>query len=100
MTLEILDLIEKIENQIGHQYLGGCIGYIDNNYDQGWSKAMDRFENALTQRPLNEIKIMTEAAIYKATCLQYIKTYKAERDYLETGDLFSQLKKQVEDQKK
>lgn len=74
-------LISEIEAEIKFEYLPGAIRWADENFDGAWSKAIDRFDAALTHaiehKDWRSIEI--EKATYRRTVLDLIAKYKAER---------------------
>lgn len=91
MDLGFLKIIEKIETEIGHQYLPGAIQWIDDKHGNAWSKAMDRFDSALSTGDPQKMKV--EGEVYKMTCIALLRIYKTEVDYLKQNEFFDELEK-------
>jgi hypothetical protein len=72
--MSFVKIIETIENELHIAYMPGAIQYIDKNYDDAWSKAIDAFEAAINSK--NEDKIRIEGEIYKQTIVYLIGIYK------------------------
>lgn len=83
MNLGLSKIIAEIEHEIETQYLGGAIAWADEQYANGFSQAIDRFDNALLEfiKNKNESFIRSEGAIYKQRCLSYIREYKKAKNF-------------------
>lgn len=71
-------ITEEIENELSIVYMPNAIQYIDNNFDNAWSKALDRFDHALKIgiETNNHELLILEGNIYKETILKLIDQYK------------------------
>lgn len=96
---KLSNLIEQIESEIEMKYIGGAIEWADSEFNNAWSKAMDRFQDALNEAVIHDDfekyqkSIMIEAENYKKTCLALIAKYREERNKLAVRDLFEGLAK-------
>lgn len=83
------EIIREIEAEIKTQYLGGAIRWADAKYDGAWSKAIDRFDAALTiaieRKDYRTAEI--EGAYYRATVLDLIRKYKTAKN-MDDADSF------------
>lgn len=81
MLPRFLDLINEIEAELNPRYWSGAIQWADEKYNGAWSKAIDRFENAITKgyENLNFAYAQSEGEIYKQTILKLIQEYKEEK---------------------
>lgn len=78
MNQVYLTIIQSIESEISYEYLPGAIRWADDNCDGAWSRAIDRFDLALSEiySPNFERKIKFEAEQYKRTVLGLLKKFK------------------------
>jgi hypothetical protein len=81
-------LIERIESEIRKDYLPGAIKWCDRMFNEGWSKAIDRFDQALSVA--NERKdymlAKMEGDFYLATILDLLSKYKRHKDLDDTQE--------------
>ncbi len=84
-------IIETIENELNLCYEPGAIKYCDEKFDNAWSKAIDRFDQALTKhmQSANAELIQYESELYRDTVLQLIKKYKMSKNLRKADDFFN-----------
>lgn len=82
MNLNFSKLIGDIENELELHYLPGAIRWIDEKYDGAWSKAIERFDHALSSATGSKYfeAAKLEGEIYKDTILRLIKKYKEHKN--------------------
>lgn len=91
-----IHLIDTVQKNTKAIVLQGAMKWIDENYDEAWSKAMDRFDLALAEaiRTKNAEKAKMEAQIYKASIEGFIETFKRAKGEERTLNLFDRLKQE------
>lgn len=79
-------IIDKIESQLANKYLPRAINWCDEHYDNAWSNAITRFDNALTLSLAREDYFLakTEGKLYEKTILDLIEKFKTETDLDQT----------------
>lgn len=84
-----VEMIENIENELGTMNHGYAINYIDTHYNNAWSNAMVKIENALISK--NPKLIRMEAAIYRDSVSNFLKQFKADQIKKTNDSFFSTL---------
>lgn len=67
------EIIKDIENELSIGYLPGAINYIDDKYEGAWSKAIDRFDHALSVSPETALE---DGQTYRKEILRLITLFK------------------------
>lgn len=79
MNLEFSKIIRSMEIEIAFQYIPGAIRWCDDNCENAWSKAIDRFDNslriAIERKDYQLIKI--ESEFYQNMVLDLLSKYKS-----------------------
>lgn len=77
-NLKGTEIINAIEAEIEPLYLPGAILWANQNYDNAWDKAVDRFDRALTvaKRDYRWEMAKDEGEVYKQAILGLLKKYK------------------------
>ena len=93
MDLKFSELIDSIEAELSPMFLPNAFSWIDNNCDQGWTKAMIRFETALKEsiRTHNYSYLKIEGALYKNQVLKLLKIYRDKTVTNETEDFLKNI---------
>lgn len=88
------NLIGEIEAELKFEYLPGAIRWADQNFDGAWSKAIDRYDNALSlaieRKDWRSLQI--EGAHYKRTVLDMIVKYKRHKNMTDSESFLSSLR--------
>lgn len=73
--------IEKIEREIGHAYLAGCIQWVDANFDNAWSKMVDMMQKSLDagDNAKNRARFEIVCTMYHTQAMGFIDAYKRQR---------------------
>ncbi len=72
------EIIAEIDRELHPKYQGGCYAYIDKHFDEAWSKAVGRFEDALNTK--NQSLIRLEAQVYRDAMMRFIELYRQEKN--------------------
>lgn len=90
----LTNLINEIEAEISQQYLPNAIYWADMTYDNAWSKAIDRFDKALSLAAQNfdHVMLEREANIYKQKVISLLKEFKRTQRIVEADSFLETIK--------
>jgi hypothetical protein len=93
MNLGFSNLIAAIEAEIEPGYMPGAIQWCDEQLDNAWSKAMDRFDGALRMaiERKDYVLAQSEGEFYRATIMKLLSKYKAHKGMDEAKSFLSSL---------
>ena len=93
MSMGFSEIIGAIQGAIAEEYLGGAIAWADAKYDNAWSNAMDRFEQALCGAIERQDYRSAElaGADYKRVALGFIAEFKAAKGISDATTFLEQL---------
>lgn len=86
MDLQFTKLLNLIHAELAAEYIPTAIRWCDHKFDNAWSKAIDRFDSALSvaiaRGDYQLAKV--EGGFYKATLLDLIRKFKTAHQMKET----------------
>jgi hypothetical protein len=93
MNLGFGELIRTIESEIKTEYLPGAIQWADENFDDAWSMALNRFDASLTlaieRKDYSTAQI--EGDFYRATILDLLRKYKTHHKIKEVSSFLDSI---------
>lgn len=84
------EVIEEIHNELGKHYEGDCIRWVDENFDNAWSKLLDQFDAILLTK--DRMKINVFCGMYRTQVLGYIDAFKKQKALAKSSDFLAHLK--------
>ena len=93
MSLNFIDIINQIENEINIVYIPGAIKYCDDHFDNAWSKAIDTYEAAINRfiETKDEAAVNFAGEVYIACVKNLIQKYKVYKNNKHTDSLLDDL---------
>lgn len=82
------DLVGEIENELTQIYHGEARSYIDRTHENGWTRAIDRFDEAITTYKIGSSELNHEMQPYREAILKYIALYKVFKRGKKIGKFF------------
>lgn len=77
-----METVNRIEAELLQEYWPGAIAWADREFNQGWSNAINTFENAITHaaRSKDLIRFAEDACVYKKQIVGFLEKYKAHKN--------------------
>ncbi len=95
------EFIGQIVEEIETEYLGGCIAWCDEYYDNAWTKAIDRFDLSLTELIENpdDKKLKLEGDIFLKRVKWLVKQFRIQFDMTETDAFVNSINESMKEKK-
>ena len=89
------EIIGALEAEISAEYLPGAIAWADVECDHAWSRAIERFEIAITASLLSHDNraLADEGEFYKNTVIDLCRRYKAHKNMGDADEFLTSLRK-------
>jgi hypothetical protein len=89
------EIVGAIEAELKAEYLGGAIAWADKKHDNAWSKAIDRFDRALSNAIERQdyLAAKIEGDFYKITILGLIREYKVAKGMSDLDSLLEAVRR-------
>jgi len=93
MSPDFATMLRKIHAELSEAYMPGAHQWADDTFDGAWSKAMDRFDQALTiviERKDYQLAKL-EGDLYKSTLIDLIRKFKKHKQMDDASEFLAAL---------
>lgn len=91
-------MIDELHDCLSQEFHGGAYKWIDDNFNDAWSKSVDRFESAivLSHQTGDSKLFQVELNYYRTSTLDFFRRYKQVNKEAGTQTFLEQLAKRKE----